>query len=159
MTDDLINAIEFLAPYAETIMELKNKIEALRSVETDTEASQRALSKAKAELKSTTEARIASEKGIQNVKQAEIESRARVDKLVADANDRSAKILSDAVGNAQANVDALNTKYAKQLSDLDQRIQERTDVLSKLEASITERRKEHDSILASMASLKARLIG
>ena len=159
MTDDLINAIEFLAPYAETIMELKNKIEALRSVETDTEASQRALSKAKAELKSTTEARIASEKGIQNVKQAEIESRARVDKLVADANDRSAKILSDAVGNAQANVDALNTKYAKQLSDLDQRIQERVDVLSKLEASITERRKEHDSILASMASLKARLIG
>ena len=94
MTDDLINAIEFLTPYAETIMELRDKLAALKSVEMDTEASQRALSKAKADLKSTTEARIASEKGIQNVKQAEVESQARLEKAQTEVNDRAKKIVA-----------------------------------------------------------------
>ena len=159
MTDDLINAIEFLTPYAETIMELRDKLAALKSVEMDTEASQRALSKAKADLKSTTEARIASEKGIQNVKQAEVESQARLEQAQTEVNDRAKKIVADAVANAQKDVDALYAKHKDSLTQLDTSIKTKQAELNRLESSITERRKESESILASMASLKARLIG
>ena len=159
MTDDLINAIEFLTPYAETIMELRDKLAALKSVEMDTEASQRALSKAKADLKSITEARIASEKGIQNVKQAEVESQARLEKAQAEVNDRAKRIVADAVANAQKDVDARYAKHKESLAQLDTSIAAKQAELNRLESSITERRKEFESILASMASLKARLIG
>jgi hypothetical protein len=159
MTNDLISAIEFLVPYAETIIELKDKVEALQSVQMDTEASQRALSKAKADLKSTTEARIASEKGIQNVKQAEVEFQARMDQAIVEVNERSKKIIADAVANAQRDVDALWATHKDGLAQAETSLKAKQAELIRLESSITERRKESDSILASMSALKARLIG
>ena len=93
------------------------------------------------------------------MKQAEVESQARLEKAQTEVNDRAKKIVADAVANAQKDVDALYAKHKDSLTQLDASIKAKQAELNRLESSITERRKESESILASMASLKARLIG
>lgn len=155
----LADFIALAEPWAEEILSARDQMEEIGKLGDKLAGLRQDIDTAKAKLKKSQDDAKAAQASIADAKTFEIESKAWADKLVVDAREAVSKIINDAKEQARTEAEVIKKEYKDTIAQLEKGQIEATIKLRELNEQIRVARVEHETVLASMASLAKRLGG
>lgn len=155
--DDLIAHIKSLAPVAEAIVYINEHAKEIEEIGPKLEQLRTDLEQGEARLKEIADQAKQHSDMSEQAKASVIEARSRLDSMVAgaraDADRLVKKSQADAMNAAKATTESFKGLHA----GLQSKIETAKQTLQNLTEEISAKTKDHNAVLASMASLKSRL--
>lgn len=156
---DLQDAIKYLAPFAEALVTLNSKVDALAELEAKADEYQTWVTQAKADQAEAEAAKVEALAGVETAKTELIEVTAKIDSMIASARAVAAKIIDDAKAQAIVDIEAIKDSQSNTIALLNgEKTKLEADIVI-IRQKIKDARIEHDQVLASMGSLTRRLQG
>lgn len=159
MNRDLLDLIHQIAPYAEALVELSNNADKLASAQTQLDSVQREFETVSAKTRAAKAECEAKKAAIREAEAKLGDINRSAAKAVEDAKASADAIIADAKTQAQAESGNIHVARTAELNRVSNKIRSSQIALNNLEAVIADRSADHDSILASLASLKKGIPG
>ncbi len=155
--DDLIAHIKALAPIAEAIVYLAEHSKEIEEIEAKLESLRKDLADGEARLAEISTEALRHSEMSEQARASVIEAKSKLEQLVEGSRQEANRIINQAKVEADTITQRERIKFAAEESKLREGIEALQKEKNELTTATEVKRNEHDTVLASMQSLKARL--
>lgn len=156
---DLTKALRQLEPLARALVVLAGQATDLEKLGTRVNELQGNFEQRQGEWEAAEAAMAKAKTAVVEANAQVIAAQRRSEQMAEDAATRAKQMLAEAGEEAEADAKMITASFKAEHADWKAKISEAKQTLARLEGDIVERRKAHDAVLDSIASLSKRLVG